>query len=399
MARDLQTSAARRRAMLGGLAVAVVAAGALCACERATPKVDVDPATAAQAKVFASKLIAAATASPAGGCDEDQLAALIDHDAIAAKVAEHSKLGGKRDAIAEVIARRHSGVKVLCAWLGVGASFKLLAINGTQPLIRKILREPGAKGSGVAYYGFELGRSRGDGVVRLIDAYSYVEGAWMSEILGQMVDATLAAGIGKAGDIRETMEQIKKLRAERKGAEALALVDRLPATIRDLRYIQMMRAGIARQVSEPEYLRALDDLGRRFPNDPAVAMMEIDGAILHGDQDRALALIDVVDKSVGGDPFQDAIRSAVYLQKHDLEHAAARAQAAIAAEPKLARAWFAKLDVELARKDWPAALAAIDRLAKLGTKLTDAGMAKVHAFDDLRASPEYAAWLGAPAAP
>jgi len=372
----------------------LVALVAVAACGRPAPKVDVDPATPAQAKTFAGEVIAAA----APGC-ETKLEPLIDHDAVAAKVAEHTKTSGlQHDVIADVIRRRHSGVQVLCAWLGTDASFKLLSVVGARPLVRKLVQEAG-KSAGVAYYAFDLGVGRGDGVVRLIDAYSYLEGAWLSEILGQVVDATLESGVTTALSLKDTMAEIKQLRAAHKGAEALAAFATLPEAIRKLRYMQMMRAGIARLVSQAEYLHALDDLARDFPDDPAVAMIEIDGAILHGDLDRALQLIDVVDKAVGGDPFQDAIRSAVYLQKHDLAQADAHADAAIAAEPTLQRGWVARLDVALARKDWTRALATIDELGRRGVAFTDASMRKARAFDGLVASPEYATWAKAHAIP
>jgi hypothetical protein len=368
----------------------IVVACFVLACRDKPPVANVEPATDDQAVAFATRLVAASTPT----CDEAKLDAMIDHDALAVKVGDRTHAGAKKqDVIATVVAKRHSGVKVLCAWLGSGARFKVMNVTNARPLVRKLFREGTAKAQGVAYFKFELGKSRADGVVRMVDAYAFIEGAWLTELLAQVVDATLESGA--ANTVRETMEAIKRLRAEHKGTEALAMVEKLPDEVKKLRSVQMMRAGIARQISMVEYGKALDELERQFPDDPSVAILEIDGAILHKNYDAALAKIDVIDKAVGGDPFQEAVRSGVYFQKGDLPAAAAHADAAIQAEPTLERAWMAKLDVMLATTDWPSALDAIDHLAKLGTMYTDAEMRAAHAFDGLVASPEYATWHAA----
>jgi len=226
--------------------------------------------------------------------------------------------------------------------------------------------------------------------VRIVDVYSYLEGAGLAEMLSQIADTALEHN--DAFSLRDVMNRVRELRQQGKPAEAIAELGKLSPEMQQLRYIRILRAGLAKAMSQADYLRELDELAKAFPDDPAVALVEIDGAVLHGDYAAALHDIDIVDKDVGGDAFQDAVRADVYLKQGDIAKAAARAEAAVKAEPTLPRAWYAKLDVLLHEGDWPGALAVIDRLATLGSRLTDAGMRKVKAFDELLATPEYAAW-------
>ena len=110
-----------------------------------------------------------------------------------------------------------------------------------------------------------------------------------------------------------------------------------------------------------------------------------------------------VDTAIGGDPFQDTLRAEVYLKRGhagDLDRAAASADAAIAAEPALVEGWFARLDVEVARERWPAALTAMDAIRRrFDLQLDDARLRASPGFAGLVASPEYAAWRARQARP
>ena len=85
---------------------------------------------------------------------------------------------------------------------------------------------------------------------------------------------------------------------------------------------------LAQRVSEAAYRGALDELERRLPNDPAMASISIDGHIFRGDLAAALHDLDVVDASVGPDPFLDGMGAMLLAKRNapgDLERADANA--------------------------------------------------------------------------
>jgi len=173
----------------------------------------------------------------------------------------------------------------------------------------------------------------------------------------------------------------------------------LPAPVRRTRMVQLMRVRLGEQISQDAYKQALDELAKDYPDDPSLALMQVDGAFLRGDLDGALKNIDLVDQAVGGDAFQDAIRAEVYLKRNqpgDLDRAAERAEAAIKTEPTLAKGWWARLDAAVYRKDFAKAFETIEHLQQhFKAKLDDAALHKVPSYAEFLASPEYAAWRAA----
>jgi predicted Zn-dependent protease len=162
--------------------------------------------------------------------------------------------------------------------------------------------------------------------------------------------------------------------------------------------IQLLRVQLAEKTSSDAYHQALDELTRDYPDDPSLALMQIDGAFLRGDLDGALHAIDVLDGAVGGDPFQDAVRAEVYVKRGkpgDLELAAARADAAIKAEPTLAKGWWSRLDVAVRAKNYALAAETMKHLEDhFGAKFDEAALRKIEGYGEFLDSPEYKALRG-----
>jgi hypothetical protein len=383
-----------------GKAVLLFAAGGLAAagCTPRAPDADVDPVTLAQATAFAEKL----GAIPAS-CPRDQMEALVDDEALAAKIVTSGHLPGGSLAVRE-LAGKHLGASVLCAWRTDADSYHLLRVRtvGTRfrPLMRRISKNPRTHLAGVGYDELELGVSRADHQVRVIDVLPYSDGRWLSESIGTAsADVIRSGGQGDLDAVRERADDLRRIAAlvrERKGAEALAALDHLPADLGATRNVRLMRVAAARAVSDQAYQKELEAIAAAYPRDPSIAMLEIDGAFLRKDYDAALANIDIVDAAIGGDSWQDAIRALALLHRGrpgDLDRAAARAEAATRAEPSLAKGWWSRLEVELARKRWPEALAVMDELMRrFQAAFTEESMRRAGVYDELFATPEYAAW-------
>lgn len=349
--------------------------------------------TADQAKQFAAQI-----GSAAFPCDVEQVAPLFDADAMTDKLeadmhSQGSKLAGAtfRDP--------HAAARILCGWNNGIEGYRMLHVRDEKGepriVMRRLARAARKPVVIVGYDELQLTQSA-DHKVRIRDVYSYTQGDWLSSLLAGGIDAMTEEGTSGGLDAAHTLRQSRELQKDGKFTEALAALDSLPPNVRRSRMVQMARVRIADQISQDQYKQALDELAKLFPNDPSVALIEVDGAFLRGDFDAALANIDILDKAIGGDPFQDAIRAEVYLKRNqpgDLDRAAERAEAAIKAEPTLAKGWWARLDAAVHRKQYPLAIETIEHLhSAFGANLTDEAMHKIPEYADFLASPEYQAW-------
>jgi len=377
-----------------------VAIAAGFGCPQAAQPPDVDPVTLAEARGFAVRFTKVVTP-----CDHSKLDPMFDLRAFAARY-RHGKSTTATEAAAKELERKATLPSVLCAWQDGAESYQLLRVRivdgQPRPVFRRILKDARTGVGTVNYDELMLGTSRGDHKVRVIDVYSFAAGQWVSELLRATTDAVLAAAKVNEADGTALADKMKRARALQQSGqhtEALALVDSFPASLRKTRAAQAMRVALASAISEPAYQQALDEIAATFPADPSVALLEIDGALLRKDYAAALRYVDQVDAAIGGDAWQDGIRAEILLQRHaagDLDAAQARADAAVAADPTLSKGWWARLDVALARRAWPSALAAMDELhTRFQAPFQADALRDSPVYSDLVASPEYAAWQAA----
>lgn len=373
------------------LVVAVLALG--CRSREEAPKLAVDPVSEADAKAFAETLV-----TMVKPCDDAKLVPVIDAVAMAGKFALHSKLPNASQASRQ-LARSPVGARVFCAWMRGIEDYKLLRVvmrdNEPRPIMRRMIREPRSGSMVVGYDELQLGTTRKDKKVRMIDAFSYVQGQWITELLGGNL-AAMAQSLDYLGDLplmADTVRQARDLQRAGKNDEAMKIIDSLPATVRNYRGVQLMRVRAAAGIGKEQYKAALDELVTVFPNDPSIAMIEADGAFTRGDFDAAIKWIDMIDKAIGGDAYQGAHRALAYLKKGDVANAEKHVEAAIAMEPTLARPWEVKLDILIAQKKWADAVAVMTELeTKHDMQFDEAKLQAQPAVAELLASPEYQAW-------
>lgn len=367
----------------------------VAACTSAKPQENVDPVTVEQATEAAQQFLAAAQP-----CVESQLAELIDHDALGARLAARSN--GASSLLVQKITHDNFAGHLVCQWQAKAVSYKFLHVHTVhgqpRPVFRRVAKSSRTGVQMVAYDELLLGASRKDHRVRVIDIYSYVTGQTLSELLSGSTNATHESIEDGAGpmDIVAGVQKAKQLRAAGQFAEALAALDGLPPALRHSRGVLVMRMGIANSLSKEAYKQALDEIAAAFPDDPAMASVLIDGDVMREDYDAALRHIDVLDRAIGGDPWQDAVRTGILVKRNhpgDLERAAECAENVVRSEPKMSKGYFALLDVQLARKQFTEALTTMTRLAdSFSAKWDDAKLRASPPFAELVATPEYAAW-------
>jgi len=368
-----------------------------CSKSREAPapvRAELDPVSEADAKAFAETFAVAAK-----NCDEAKLAPMIETQAMAVKFMRQTTLPNA-PAAAQTIARSTLGARILCAWMKGVDEYKLLHVRMVggepRPILRRLITDPRSGATIVGYDELQLGMSRRDHQVRVVDAFSYVQGQWITQLLGGNVDA-MAKSLDYLGDLPLMAETVRKARdLQRAGSnkEALAIIDDLPANVRQYRGVQMMRVRAAAGVSVEQHKQALDELAKVFPNDPSIAMVETDGAFRREDYEAALKWIDMIDTAIGGDAFQASQRALAYMKSNQLAEAAEAADKATTMDPTLTRAWEVKLDVMIAQKRWPDALAVMTELeSKHGVHFDEAKLRAAPAMAELIGTNEFKDWL------
>src|SRR6185503_18367276 len=131
-------------------------------------RAEIDPVGEADAKAFGEKF-----AAEAKNCEEARLAPLIDTNAMAAKFQGQTSLPNA-PAAARILAKSTLGARILCAWMKGVDEYKLLRVRmvGTEPrpILRRLIKDPRSGATIVGYDELQLGTTRRDHQVRVIDA-------------------------------------------------------------------------------------------------------------------------------------------------------------------------------------------------------------------------------------
>ncbi|HET9991410.1 MAG TPA: hypothetical protein VFQ65_22925 [Kofleriaceae bacterium] len=363
-----------------------VAVAVAVGCHK-TPRV-VRAVTAEESTQVATKFIDAALP-----CIKHDVDDLIDRDGLDARLearlsgAEVSQIG-----VASTLSGSSLLANKICAWMSDAMSYNLVRVRFVDGRARAVLRRTTAE-NGVAYHELLIERSSDD-APRVVDVYSYHIGEWASDQIADTVQAT--QGGVEALENARLVKRIGELEDQRKFDEALATLDQLAPAVRDLRANRSWRLKIARKISPDAYASALDDLARRFPEDGSLDLQRMDAAFLHHDYTGALRAIDAFDAKIGTDPYWDGVRAQMLATRNgpgDLDAADKDAAHASEALPRLSVGTWGRITIALVRKQWPAALAQLDVLAKqFHQPQSDEMLRRNPYFKELVETPEYAAW-------
>lgn len=363
------------------LALAVVA---LVGCKKAkqpAPKAAIAP-TLAEADEF-GKQIAAALAP----CDTAKLDQMIDTDfilsrAIAGRPIGDEELRGIKRGLGTMGARL---CRELAGQEGQKVVFLRSQMIGGSP--RPLLRL--TSGAGVNYYQFELDKQPSG--IRAADILVYLSGETLSESMSTAFDALAKSGIGKATltAIKTTRENMR----DGKWTEARAQFETLPASLRKTKPLRLLELQIVGEIDNAEYLKVLDAYSRDFPNDPSLALVRIDQVILKKQWTELLAMLDQLDKLLGGDPYLDQMRVDAYINLGKHDEAIAAAQHATKAEPTAESAWWLLFASQVEAKKYADAITTLEMLRDTFGYVTWDGLAQDEQYATFVASPEFQAWL------
>lgn len=182
--------------------------------------------------------------------------------------------------------------------------------DGTYHLIFRLYN---TKESSLNYHDYELLKS--EGKCRVADIYIYLSGETLAETM-----RTLLAGFfnakGKEEDdyMRQmnSLQEIKRLMQRGQHADAKKRFEQLPESIRRTKPVMLYDVMISSGLAEDQYTEAIRKYRERFPSDPNINLLMIDGYYLQKDYVKMLGAINALDSQINKDPFLDFYRYLSY---------------------------------------------------------------------------------------
>jgi hypothetical protein len=240
----------------------------------------------------------------------------------------------------------------------------------------------------VNYQAYRPGRDK-DGKVHIVDYYNFMTGELTSDTMRGMFDA-MSGKLGQAEKALPVTERMRAAMLKGDHAAARTAIEQLPSSLRQTKAIMIQDITISQKEPGDAYQRAIESYAARYPGDPSLDLVSLDGLYLRKDYAGALAAVDKIDKAVGGDPYLDSLRANLHAENDDLDKAVHHAKQAVTREPELETLWTTLLGVHVLRKDVAQTLATMDEMGtRFGTQFDQEFIASQPQWEFLRTSPEW----------
>jgi hypothetical protein len=255
--------------------------------------------------------------------------------------------------------------------------------------------------TGVNYHEFYL--ERGGKGIEVIDLLIYMTGERFSETMRRMFlmaaqqQGLLDKLLGRKNDLVENLPKVQtmvQLARSGQGAKAMAIYDKLPATVKKEKMCMLVRMQAAQQVGDEAYLAAIRDMEKAFGDDPRMLLMRFDGLFMTNQFDKCLDLLAQLEKQTGPDAYLYTCNANVFSAKGNVAKATEWATKAIDTEPDFIQGYFSLLAIHLSTKSFGKAKDLMLKMERDGLWLFD-GLTDPEAKDyaEFVKSPEYKKFL------
>ncbi|WP_046758769.1 tetratricopeptide repeat protein [Kordia jejudonensis] len=188
---------------------------------------------------------------------------------------------------------------------------------------------------GLNYHDYQLNYT--NEVFKIEDIYIYTTGEYLSDTVKQLYMINLPRTYVDDINLEENrsnsilfFHDYQKLIAQEKYKEAYALLSNLEGDIKDQKVIYIMKIQVASAINEIYYMEAIDELLKKFPEDPSTQLMAVDYYVMLKDYNTTMASLDAL-KMATSDTFVEYIRGNLAWEFNDYE-AAEKAYKAIMIE-------------------------------------------------------------------
>jgi tetratricopeptide (TPR) repeat protein len=285
--------------------------------------------------------------------------------------------------------------------VAAGGSYKFVRVrerNAQSSVLLRLVTD-----AGLNYHEWLLTKE-GDNILAS-DVYIFLSGELLSDTLRrsalpvaremsksfvQRLTTTESEYVKQLDLLAEMAEQLR----EGRHAEVLEAYARLPEVLQREKSVLLLLHQAASKTGEDDLLKVIDDFRRYYPDDVCLDFLLIDYYALRKEHDKALATIDRLDASVGGDPHLDLLRAESVYQQGDVARAFELVRKSNAADPDAVEPYWTMLGLAVLEKDHVKTLAALERIeSRFGIDL--GGVAQAPEYSEFRKSPQGEKWTRA----
>jgi len=211
----------------------------------------------------------------------------------------------------------------IAALLGDQDSFEFIKYylkNGRSHVIFRIYTD---KDGSLNYHDYEL--IKRNGKTRIADVYIYISGENFSEtmhnIYSSLYEKSAALNYSEDEKLAGLMKlkDVKQLMQKGRNKEAKEMYDDIPAYLKKSKAVMLINVLICSNLTSEEYQKAIDEFQSKFPDEPNMSLLMIDGYCMQKEYTKMLAAINTLDEQINKDPLLDYQRYLSYtlLEKKD----------------------------------------------------------------------------------
>ena len=158
---------------------------------------------------------------------------------------------------------------------------------------------------------------------RVADLYIYITGETLAETMRNMFNSLYPESFGSGGLTENEkmadmgkLKELKELMHTGKNAAAKKMYDALPDYLKKTKTVSVLDVLICANLPLEDYNAAIKGFQEKFPDEPNMSLMKIDGYYLQKDYTKMLAAVNALDSQINKDPLLDYHR---YLSYNLLE--------------------------------------------------------------------------------
>ena len=186
------------------------------------------------------------------------------------------------------------------------------------------------------------------------DMYIYLTGETLAETMRDMYNSLYPGSFG-IGDVSESekvtdmnkLKELKDLMHSGKYTAAKQMYDGLPAYLKVTKTVVLLNVLITANLTLEEYNNAIKDFQEKFPNEPNMSLMMIDGYYLQKDYQKMLAAVNTLDSQINKDPLLDYHRYLSYDLLEDDKNSLACLKRLVKAMPDFQKGYIELIAVDL----------------------------------------------------